>query len=93
MYVKYSAAQSLTDAQKTQARTNIGAGTSNFSGNYNDLTNKPNIPDPTNYYWANIKVANASSKTTEPIFAKVGVAEKATIQYNTTEGCLEFVFA
>ena len=42
--VKYSS-QSLTDAQKTQARTNIGAGTSNFSGNYNDLSNKPTIPD------------------------------------------------
>ena len=31
-YVKYSASQSLTDAQKSQARTNIGAGTSNFTG-------------------------------------------------------------
>ena len=36
--------QTLTDAQKTQARSNIGAGTSSFSGNYNDLTNKPTIP-------------------------------------------------
>lgn len=35
--------QSLTDAQKTQARTNIGAGTSNFSGSYNDLSNKPTL--------------------------------------------------
>lgn len=43
--VKYTT-QSLTDAQKLQARTNIGAGTgsSNFSGSYNDLTNKPTIP-------------------------------------------------
>lgn len=30
-YVKYSAAQSLTDAQKSQARSNIGAGTSNLT--------------------------------------------------------------
>ena len=37
-------AQTLTNAQKTQARANIGAGTSNFSGSYNDLSNKPNIP-------------------------------------------------
>lgn len=37
-------AQTLTEEQKTQARANIGAGTSNFSGSYNDLTNKPNIP-------------------------------------------------
>lgn len=41
--VKYTA-QTLTNAQKEQARSNIGAGTSNFSGSYNDLTNKPNIP-------------------------------------------------
>ena len=32
VYVKYTAAQSLTDAQKTQARSNIGAGTSSFTG-------------------------------------------------------------
>ena len=40
-------AQTLTEEQKTQARANIGAGTSNFSGSYNDLTNKPNIPAAT----------------------------------------------
>lgn len=37
--------QSLTDEQKSQARTNIGAGTSSFSGSYNDLTDKPTIPE------------------------------------------------
>lgn len=37
--------QSLTDEQKAQARTNIGAGTSSFSGSYNDLTNKPSGGD------------------------------------------------
>lgn len=36
--------QTLTDEQKTQARENIGAGTSSFSGSYNDLTSKPTIP-------------------------------------------------
>ena len=39
-------AQDLSISQKAQARTNIGAGTSNFSGSYDDLTNKPTIPDP-----------------------------------------------
>ncbi len=39
-YVK----QELTDEQKTQARENIGAGTSSFSGSYNDLANRPTIP-------------------------------------------------
>ena len=41
--VKYTG-QTLTNVQKAQARANIGAGTSNFSGAYNDLTGKPNIP-------------------------------------------------
>lgn len=40
-------AQTLTDAQKAQARTNIGAGTSSFSGAYGDLTGKPTIPSKT----------------------------------------------
>ena len=40
-------AQTLTDSQKTQARTNIGAGTSSFSGVYNDLIGKPPIPSKT----------------------------------------------
>lgn len=40
-------AQTLTEEQKTQARANIGAGTSNFSGLYNDLPDKPNIPAAT----------------------------------------------
>lgn len=35
--------QTLSDTLKSQARTNIGAGTSNFSGSYNDLTNTPTI--------------------------------------------------
>ena len=39
--------QSLTDTQKAQARTNIGAGTSSFDGNYNSLSNKPTIPTQT----------------------------------------------
>ena len=39
--------QSLSDAQKTQARINIGAGTSSFDGNYNSLSGKPTIPSNT----------------------------------------------
>lgn len=35
--------QTLSEAQKQQARTNIGAGTSSFSGSYTDLTNKPTV--------------------------------------------------
>ena len=35
--------QTLSDSQKRQARENISAGTSNFSGNYNDLFNSPDL--------------------------------------------------
>ena len=38
------ASQGLTDTEKANARANIGAGTSSFSGSYNDLSNKPSIP-------------------------------------------------
>ena len=44
--VKYTT-QSLSNTQKQQARTNIGAGTSSFSGSYNDLSGKPTIPTAT----------------------------------------------
>lgn len=43
-----TASQGLNDAQKANARTNIGAGTSSFSGSYNDLSNKPTIPTVNN---------------------------------------------
>ena len=47
-YVSYNS-QTLTDAQKQQARKNIGAGTSNFSGSYTDLVNLPTIPSTANF--------------------------------------------
>lgn len=40
-FVSYGQTQNLADAEKQRARNNIGAGTSNFSGSYNDLTDKP----------------------------------------------------
>lgn len=47
-FVRYdTASQGLNATQKSNARTNIGAGTSSFSGSYNDLTNKPTIPTKT----------------------------------------------
>lgn len=45
--VVYTQSQALTDAQKQQARANIGAGTSSFSGAYGDLSGKPEIPNKT----------------------------------------------
>lgn len=43
-YVSYEKWQDLTEDQMAIARENIGAGTSNFSGSYTDLTNQPDIP-------------------------------------------------
>ena len=45
-YVKYTA-QTLTQAQKSQARSNIGAGTSNFDGTWGSLSGKPNVVQST----------------------------------------------
>ena len=36
---------------------------------YNNFTNTPTIPKPTDYYWANVKVASTSSQRTTPTFA------------------------
>lgn len=35
------ASQGLSSTEKENARTNIGAGTSSFSGSYDDLSDKP----------------------------------------------------
>jgi len=49
-YVSYAESQNLSEEDAEQARANIGAGTSSFSGSYNDLTNKPSIPTATVLY-------------------------------------------
>lgn len=55
--------QELTEEQKLQARINIGAGTSNFSGSYNDLTDKPEVGEP---------IAEAIRDNTTQIISKSG---------------------
>ena len=42
--VAYTANQGLDSTQQTNARNNIGAGTSNFDGAYSSLTGAPSIP-------------------------------------------------
>lgn len=56
--------QSLTEAQRKQARANIGAGTSSFSGSYEDLTKKPTIPSLDGYateIYVDNAIANAAT--------------------------------
>ena len=81
-YVKYTA-QTLTDAQKSQARSNIGAGTSNFSGNYNDLSNKPTIPAAANNGKLTIQkngtdVATFTAKQSTNVTANITVPTKVS---------------
>ena len=69
--------QTLTDAQKQQARTNIGAGTSSFDGDYNSLTNKPTIPTKTS------QLTNDSSFITDA--ALTGYAKTTDIPTKTSQ--------
>lgn len=57
--------QTFTSAQQALARSNIGAGTSNFSGNYDDLNNKPVIPSTTGLEEKSNKVTSLSSSSTD----------------------------
>lgn len=84
-YVKYSAAQSLTDAQKTQARSNIGAGTSNLTIGTTASTAAAGNHTHSNYTnqnaFSNIKVAKSGGGTSD-----VTVAADTTTDTVTFEG-------
>lgn len=68
--------------------------------NYNNFTNKPTIPNPANYYWANIKVSASSSTATTPSVQKIGItgsttttaAAAVTMEYDSSYKALKFVF-
>ena len=57
------ASQGLSDTEKSNARANIGAGTSSFSGSYNDLSNKPSIPSAANNGTYTVKTLVGSTTT------------------------------
>lgn len=66
LYIK----QNLSDEQKTQARKNIGAGTSSFSGSYNDLNDKPGtytLPQATANVLGGVKADPATASDTQPV--------------------------
>lgn len=60
--VRYGS-QTLTEAQKSQARSNIGAGTSSFSGAWSDLSGKPNILQSTGTSTADTMSQDAITKS------------------------------
>ena len=83
--------QTLTDEQKTQARNNIGAGTSSFSGSYNDLDDRPNIPaaytlpQATASALGGIKADSVQSTDTQPV--RIGTDGKLkTLKYKAGSG-------
>lgn len=89
-------AQTLTDDQKKQARTNIGAGTSSFDGDYNSLANKPTIPTKTSELdndsgfitEANIPVKSVNGKTGAVVLDATSVGalpDTTTIPSKTSE--------
>lgn len=80
--------QVLSDEEKQQARTNIGAGTSNFSGSYNDLTDQPMTPEPYTLPVASedaLGGVKAIPKTDE-MTAQVGVDESGALWYKPGTG-------
>ena len=64
------ASQDLTETEKSNARANIGAGTSSFSGNYNDLSSKPSLGDAAAKAVDN-SITASSSSTNLPTSAAV----------------------
>lgn len=76
-------AQSLSDAQKTQARTNIGAGTSSFSGNYSDLSNKPTIPSKTSDLTNDSGFINASGAPVQSVDGDTGTVTTNAVKVVT----------
>lgn len=70
--VKY-VSQTLTDAQKAQARTNIGAG----DGNYNNLTNKPSIPSKTSDITNDSGFITSAQAPVQSVNNKTGVVSLA----------------
>ena len=87
-------AQTLTSTEKAQARTNIGAGTSSFSGSYNDLTDKPTIPTVNNATLTIQKngttvdtfTANASSDKTINITVPTSASDVSALPSSTKYG-------
>ena len=75
--VKYTS-QSLTDAQKDQARKNIGAGTSSFSGNYKDLADKPDIPDA-------VSIVQSTGESTSSVMSQKATTDAVNGRLSKTD--------
>lgn len=78
--------------------TNVATFTANQSGN---TTANIAVPDPANYYWANVKVSSTSSTATTPSVQKIGITGSTTatanaavtMEYDSSYKALKFKFA
>lgn len=77
--------QALSDAEKQQARENIGAGTSDFDGSYNSLTDKPEAYELPVASEESLGGVKAIPKTDE-MTAQVGVDETGALWYKPGSG-------
>ena len=78
--VSTEASQGLSSTEKSNARANIGAGTSSFSGSYNDLSNKPTIPTVNNATFSvKTKVGSNSAVTAADFTANQSSADDITL--------------
>lgn len=80
--IRYDIQQNLQSWQKLNARDNIGAGTSNFSGSYKDLTNKPTIyTDVIRYATQNLSDnEKATARANINVYSKEETYEKVKVQ-------------
>ena len=83
--VSVNANQGLTDIEKQNARDNIGAGISNFSGNYDDLNNKPIIDSELLSTSTN---AVQNKVVTDALANKLGINEPAIEAISDSNGNL-----
>lgn len=72
--VRYTA-QELNEEQQAQARENIGAGTSDFDGDYNNLTNQPFIPNSTSDLTNDSGYITADEAPVQSVNGKTGDVE------------------
>ncbi len=79
------ASQGLTNTEKSNARNNIGAGTSNFSGSYTDLSNKPAVPSKTSELTndSNFIASSGNSKDMTTTFTSSDVADGSVTSWTS----------
>lgn len=74
--------QGLTDTQKSNARTNIGAGTSNFNGAYSSLSGAPSTSSPWPTETQEIYWCTYGTTTGAEITAAIAANKYCVVKYN-----------